>query len=200
LKVAFAIGTTHSGAGFQAVGEHVRLIATSEESCTGPYVTISHRWGGAHIYTLTRTTWSDLHKGVPIVTLPKAFQDAITICKRLDIHLLWIDSLCIFQDPDDLSDWFQEAALMYQVYSRSFLNISTLAASDSNHSIFVDRGRDVLVQPRIGATIQIESHERWVEYQVEQNGLFRDEVLRAPLNLRGWVLQVSHPSAVHGRH
>ena len=152
------------------------------------------------MYTLTRATWSDLRTGVPIATLPQAFQDAITICKRLDVHFIWIDSLCIFQDPDDLSDWSQEASRMYQVYSRSFLNISALAASDSNQSIFVTRDRDVVVQPRIGIGTQTEPHGKRVDYEVEQMGLFSDEVFCAPLNLRGWVLQVSQRSVVHSRY
>jgi Heterokaryon incompatibility protein (HET) len=36
-------------------------------------------------------------------SLPKSFQDAVTVTRKLYIHSLWIDSLCIIQDSHE--DW-----------------------------------------------------------------------------------------------
>lgn len=42
--------------------------------------------------------------------------------------------MCITQD--DFDDWMKEAALMHKVYSHSFLNISAIAAINSEESFF----------------------------------------------------------------
>lgn len=37
--------------------------------------------------------------GIEINTLPKTFQDAVEATRRLGVRYLWIDSLCIIQNP-----------------------------------------------------------------------------------------------------
>lgn len=59
--------------------------------------------------------------------MPKTFQDAIAISRKLRIEYLWIDALCIIQDDED--DWRREIALMEYVYGGSYLNIAASSAT-----------------------------------------------------------------------
>lgn len=103
-------------------GEDLRLCLTREEVPTGPYMTLSHRWGAASFLKLTLSKLPDLVKGFSIAELPQTFQDAIVVAQRLGCQYLWIDSLCIIQDSTE--DWLHEAGLMGEVYANSHCNIA----------------------------------------------------------------------------
>lgn len=83
-----AIGTGPSDA--------VRLVETSGE--LGRYACLSWCWGRS----LPLRTVSDnliSHKiEIPWAQLPTAFQDTISITRRLRIPYIWIDALCIVQN------------------------------------------------------------------------------------------------------
>jgi hypothetical protein len=51
---------------------------------------------------------------LPWDTLPRLFQDAILITRRIGYRYLWIDSLCIVQDSPN--DWRQEMTRMGSIY------------------------------------------------------------------------------------
>jgi hypothetical protein len=57
------------------------------------YVCLSYCWGSSKPFTLNADTQSALYKGINMTTLPKTFQDAISVTRRLRIQYLWIDSL-----------------------------------------------------------------------------------------------------------
>jgi len=57
------------------------------------YVCLSHCWGDKKPFTLNAETQSALYGGIHMTTLPKTFQDAIRVTRRLHIQYLWIDSL-----------------------------------------------------------------------------------------------------------
>lgn len=178
----------------------VRLVETANESLIGRYMTLSHRWGSSKPLSLRQATLKDMLKGVLLQTLPQTFQDAIIICQRLKIRYIWIDSLCIMQDKDDLSDWIREAALMHKVYSHSFLNISSLAAHDSSYSLFADRDRSLLDDIVLKTTLDgIRLGETEKSYRVIDILSWEQEMNLSPLNLRAWVLQerLLSPRAVH---
>jgi hypothetical protein len=61
-----------------------------------------------------------------ISSLPKTFQDAICVTRRLGIKYLRIDALCIIQDSEE--DWRREASLMERVYAEAYLNIAATAS------------------------------------------------------------------------
>lgn len=111
----------------------------------------------------------------------------------MNISYLWIDSLCIKQD--DPEDWRKEAALMQKVYSSSLLNVSSLAASDSSQSFYVNRHPASLsfeepLQSRMQTLhdrIALGGEEK--EYRLIYGRLWDDEVEDQALNGRGWVLQ-----------
>jgi hypothetical protein len=63
------------------------------------YVCLSHCWGDMTPFTLNAKTQSTLRKGITIETLPKTFQDAIVVTRRLGLQYLWIDSLYVTTYP-----------------------------------------------------------------------------------------------------
>jgi hypothetical protein len=93
----------------------------------GIYVTLSYRWEDFESFKLTLYKIPNYKTSIPLTTLSKTIQDAITPTRKLHIRYLWIDALCIIQDS--LNDWFKEAANMATIYRNSLL---TIAAGDSS--------------------------------------------------------------------
>ncbi|RMZ88043.1 hypothetical protein DV736_g4729, partial [Chaetothyriales sp. CBS 134916] len=106
---------------------HVRLISTRTEG--GPmrdkYITLTHRWNEETNRCKTTTTNHDeRNQRIDLAGLPKLFRDAFDIATRLRVYYVWIDSLCIIQEGDDLADWKKEAPKMAQYYQFSQLTIA----------------------------------------------------------------------------
>jgi hypothetical protein len=76
-------------------------------------------------------------------SLPKTFQNAITVTRMLGIRYLWIDSLCIIQD--DVKDWEEQSAITGGIYSQSYLIIAASASKDSSGGCFLPRLKDTHV-------------------------------------------------------
>jgi len=68
-----------------------------------PYTALSYCWGDFRHITTTKDTLKQRLLGIPISVLPKTFNDAIALTRRLGVRYIWIDSLCIIQD--DNLDW-----------------------------------------------------------------------------------------------
>jgi hypothetical protein len=98
------------------------------------YVTLSHCWGGAGVFNLTKGTHDSMLQEISMVLLPRSFQDAIFATIKLGYRYLWIDALCIIQDC--ALDWEKEAATMGDIYRGSICTISADTASDSLQGIF----------------------------------------------------------------
>ncbi|KAI1372427.1 heterokaryon incompatibility protein-domain-containing protein [Hypoxylon crocopeplum] len=106
----------------------IRLHINSGKD-TGRYAALSHCWGGEVALQTTNYTIDSFRNGIPLNTLPKNFQDAIMVCRALEIDYLWIDSLCIIQDSKD--DWAEQALKMDAVYFNCFVTIAADAAKNS---------------------------------------------------------------------
>ncbi|EFQ34107.1 heterokaryon incompatibility protein [Colletotrichum graminicola M1.001] len=171
-----------------------RIVVTSELDLDSDerYTTLSHCWGSAQFLQLKKSTYDELCKGVKLDKLPKTFQEAIQVTRRLGVRFLWIDSLCILQDRDDLSDWLVEAAQMHKVYSHSFCNISAAGAHDSSKGLFFDR------DPRISHTADVRicieglglpPGSGYMDCSILNLLFWSNNIGQSPLNTRGWVLQ-----------
>lgn len=112
--------------------EYVSLWESN--SSVGKYTALSHTWGKSPRMKATRANYTHLRDGTPLSQLPKTFQDAVRITRRLGIRYLWIDCLCIIQD--DVQDWEREAASMASIYRNSYLTIAASASSDSASGCF----------------------------------------------------------------
>jgi hypothetical protein len=117
----------------------IHLIDTSRTRPNGRYLTLSHRWGGTVTAKLLKTTSVTLKEGFSVANLPLVFQHAIMVTRQLGERYIWIDSLCIFQDEDDRSDWEKEASLMEKVYYHGWINISATGAADDSEGLFRQR-------------------------------------------------------------
>ncbi|OCL03837.1 HET-domain-containing protein, partial [Glonium stellatum] len=100
----------------------------------GKYLTLSHCWGGSQPIKTVRDTLEENKRCILWSSIPKTFQDAITITRRLELQYLWIDSLCIIQD--DTTDWELESANMAAIYENSLLTISASLAANANQGCF----------------------------------------------------------------
>ncbi|EDU47621.1 tol protein [Pyrenophora tritici-repentis Pt-1C-BFP] len=122
--------------------------------------------------------------GIAISELSQTFQDAIFTTRSLDIGLLWIDSLCIFQDSE--LDWQQESALMSQVYSNSTLNIAASIAADSDAGCFPERTTSFLDPCFV--------HTDWDDhangsYRLCQKTSWNETIAERSGHLQYWIIQ-----------
>ncbi|OCL10795.1 HET-domain-containing protein, partial [Glonium stellatum] len=101
------------------------------------YVALSHCWGTAQIITTKLLTLSDRYRGIPMATLPRTFQDAVIVTRKLGLRYLWIDSLCIIQDSDE--DWENESVQMCNIYHNALFTVSAAHASNSSTGCFFQR-------------------------------------------------------------
>ena len=149
-------------------------------------MTLSHCWGKSEFLKLTKATSQRLRDGFSRAdTLSKTFQDAITICQKLEVKYLWIDSLCIFQDSPE--DWQCEAAQMGRVYGNSLCNIAATGASNDEEGCFRERNASLL-QPSciIKSEWDNRNNRTW---KIIHSGFWETRMNQAPLNQRGWVMQ-----------
>jgi hypothetical protein len=153
------------------------------------YVTLSHRWGSDEQFTLTFKTRESMMNDIPWTSIPKTYQDAITLTRQLEISYLWIDSVCIIQSSEE--DWSKESLRMRQIYGQAYLNIAASDAEDSNAGIFCAGSDWPTRYPRHaipgfpGLHIQpqlLNPHRDFMSDYSSQS--LPNELLR-----RGWVLQ-----------
>lgn len=159
---------------------------------------------------LNSETMDGFKQTIPFGHLPKSFQDAVTVCRTLDIQYLWIDSLCIQQDSPE--DWAIQGSKMAQIYSDCLVTIAADAAADSKAG-FLQRVPDsvessVTCHKYDGA--QGHSHEDSHQYEVHMRknmdlsylGSFAHHYVAGPntsksqelgshLSKRGWCFQES---------
>ncbi|KAK3503959.1 heterokaryon incompatibility protein-domain-containing protein [Neurospora crassa] len=180
----------------------VRLIETKDTKLAGQYATVTHRWG--HVdenFVLNKERYPQLKKGIPLDSMPQLFRDTISIARLLGTQYLWIDSLCIFQDKDDKTDWAHEASLMEKVYSYSYCNISAADAENCSRSLFNARDPQS-INPKT-LTLDIVSDEIGgvipVQFYVLNCDSWLEQVSAALVNTRAWVLQerILAPRVLH---
>ncbi|KAL9064106.1 MAG: hypothetical protein Q9157_007954 [Trypethelium eluteriae] len=95
-----------------------------------PYVALSYCWGKKTFRRMTRASLDQDKRGIALRTLPRSFQDAISLLRDLDIDYLWVDALCIIQG--DKNDWELEGAKMNRVYTHALFVISVTFGHDAN--------------------------------------------------------------------
>lgn len=118
--------------------EHIRLEETAETR--GRYVFLSYcrRSNQSHLRT-DKKTLKDHQVSISWTLIPKTFQDAIHLTRRLGIQYLWIDALCIVQD--DESERIQQHQRIDQICGNAFLTVAAISAEPSSGFYGV---RDVL--------------------------------------------------------
>ncbi len=112
--------------------DQIKLLESSDQK--EQYISLSHCWGGEKPLITTRATLDDHKAGIAFSSLPKTFQDAVKITRKLGIRYLWIDSLCIVQD--DPADWQAEASRMATTYRNSWLTVSATSSTSPSSGVF----------------------------------------------------------------
>jgi hypothetical protein len=161
--------------------DNLRLIS-SKEIEGEKYIALSHCWGMLKPgmvpgYCTTISNISDRKKGFKIANLPQTFQDAIVVTRELNVHYLWIDSLCIKQGPD--GDWKDEAQRMEDVYSSAYCTLAATSADDSNAGFLKRDASGIHAQDASEQHIYVSTDTCDFDTEVEQ----------ATLNKRAWVMQ-----------
>jgi len=156
-------------------GSDAKLVETSNiaDHASIRYVALTHCWGDPNrIPKTTQNTIDDHYIKLP--ELSKTFRDAVKVVKQLNIHYIWIDSLCIIQDVK--ADFHKECALMHHVYAGAYLTISALGAESGDIGLFIPRS-----------------------LHKAKPVLFWDTALCGPLMSRGWALQEQQlsPRLIH---
>jgi len=98
------------------------------------YTCLSHCWGQTRSIKTERSNIASHYQGIVWTTLPRTFQDAIVFTRKLGLHYLWIDSLCIMQD--EKFDWLKESANMSSIYKNSYLTISATKSANDDRGCF----------------------------------------------------------------
>ncbi|PNP76456.1 hypothetical protein FNYG_10194 [Fusarium nygamai] len=183
-----------------------RLVAVGDEDTKphlfipssddrGRYIALSHCWGDVMPLKTTRATFAEFYQKVDFARFPKTFQEAMIVCRKLNIEYLWIDSLCIIQD--DEHDWAVESPKMCDVYQNAYLTIAAAAAHNSNEGLFHQRPFSLrksfpTVSKNDGKVEEVEIFARpwdsrchW-QYSIGDGPESRDT---NPLETRAWTLQ-----------
>jgi hypothetical protein len=184
-----------------AVREATIRLIDSIEAEGQDYVTLSHCWGAqSYVPRLRHETEAKFREGISFGYLPKTFQDAVTVCRKLGYGYIWIDSLCIIQDSKE--DWEVKAKIMPRVYANSILTIAALKSPGSHGGCFTSERNPLCLRdarfndPDILVTSSI-SKEMW-ETEVNLSGYGA-----SPLHTRSWVVQerLSSPrTLLYGSH
>ncbi|KAI1346281.1 hypothetical protein F5Y01DRAFT_319880 [Xylaria sp. FL0043] len=125
--------------------------------------------------------------GIPISALPQTIQDAVTVCRGINIQNLWVDSLCIVQDDGD--DWSQEAGRMFDVYLNSELTIYAKQSSNCNLGFLGPQTYGSSGWQRSLGTIVAPKFIDSTDELLLRTGELDYDTRRYPLDTRGWSLQ-----------
>lgn len=183
--------------------DKVRLLSTTQERPSAPYMTLSYCWGALQPIKLLQETESSLLEGMNVGELPQTFQDAVAVTRCCAISYLWIDSLCIRQD--DTEDWATESLQMHKVYTNSYLNISADWGDNSSAGLFQVRDPSkhslapLRLHPSILELFGQSGIEKDVSFQLFSHFMWRDNVEESHISTRGWVLQERYlsPRVLH---
>lgn len=102
-----------------------------------PYAALSYVWGTAPVLRTLKSNLAALRlPGAfdrPEFPLPATIRDAVTLCARLGVRYLWVDSLCIVQD-DPVSQ-VEQLRAMGSVYGRAEFTVAALGSGDAGAGI-----------------------------------------------------------------
>ncbi|PVH96825.1 HET-domain-containing protein [Periconia macrospinosa] len=146
------------------------------------YATLSHCWGASQHAKLERENYLFRMEPTSSFWLPKTFRDAFYIAFKLGFRFIWIDSLCIVQDDND--DWLTQASMMGSIYENASCNIAATWARDGDNGCFSTR------EMNESTTISLDFPPgETKDYQFDDCRRYHNELTKAPLNTRGWVIQ-----------
>ena len=160
--------------------DHSTVKLCSRKGERYKFAALCYCWSEQPTITTTKSTLEDRLAGIKVASCPKAFQDAITITRRLGLRYLWIDALCIIQD--DESDWNTETSRMHIIFGSAFCTIASTWSDSSEKGIFSTRSSSDSAVPKY---VNLSRTKGRTRHKINHN--FR--IARSPLLTRGWALQ-----------
>ncbi|KAF2681945.1 HET-domain-containing protein [Lentithecium fluviatile CBS 122367] len=167
--------------------DRVRLHEPGPFPERGNYACLSHCWGlqgSKHLICTTKENRYNFSNEVPWSSLSNTFRDAIRFVRRLGLHYLWIDSLCILQD--DSMDWQEQSAEMADIYRNAYITLAATDSSDSDggFSTYISPSEhDAMKSPAVLVTPDGEQVSIHARVRCRHNNT------QFPLLKRAWVLQ-----------
>ena len=170
------------------------------------YTTLSHCWGDVAGMQPPQTTKANkrMHeRGICFEILPKTFQHAVLITRRVGRSFLWIDSLAIVQDDNE--DWELEAANMAAIFENSYLTIAATTSKNCEGGCSLDPFLNIVEgtttlqnalpfpktshEVRPLCTVSAKQSSISGRYRAKLKLLTRPKYDLPPLHKRGWVMQ-----------
>jgi hypothetical protein len=151
------------------------------------YATLSYTWGDREFVMNTSESYESLKQGFNKDTVPVAFQEAASIALDLEIHYIWIDTLCIIQDS--IVDWEEQAAKMGDIFEAAAITIAASASPNPDYSLFGIRDpmcQEIELMTEAHGDIVFKARRKIVRGIHAKNGRSLDT---DPLDLRAWGLQ-----------
>ncbi|KAJ4127763.1 hypothetical protein NW768_008036 [Fusarium equiseti] len=120
---------------FRLIDINKKCVVQAGDSKRPPFATLSYVWGRKPFLRLVKANIEELEKEgcLERLELPPTIEDAITVCEKLRIGYLWIDSLCIVQD--DESVMLEVVDKMDSVYREGILTIVAASGADAYSGI-----------------------------------------------------------------
>ncbi|KAF4943085.1 hypothetical protein FSARC_15058, partial [Fusarium sarcochroum] len=120
---------------FRLIDIKKKCVVRVDESKKPPFATLSYVWGRKPFLRLVKANIEELEEEgcLQRLELPLTIEDAITVCEKLQIGYLWIDSLCIIQD--DESVMLEVVDKMESVYREGILTIIAASGADAYSGI-----------------------------------------------------------------
>lgn len=175
------------------IGGDLGLIQVIEyEERLGPYLALSHCWGGNISLQLTSFSPS-LFESIDFQSMPNTFRDAIQLTRRLSYQYIWTDSLCIKQDS--ATDWEIEANKMGAIYRNAHLTIAASSSKGSAVSFLAPRPRigppqqDLSFTDRDGKLYHLQARR---PLSIHEHCVVED----GPLHKRAWCFQEYYLSGI----
>ena len=107
----------------------------------------------------------------------------------MELHYIWIDALCIFQD--DESDWLEQSSQMHNIYGNSTLTLAPVASKSASQG-FLNRRTELYASvPWRMAGDGARQRQGFIDLHLrltETSDLHREQ-LDGPWSKRAWTLQ-----------
>jgi hypothetical protein len=161
----------------------LRLVETDGiNNFNDKYVALSFPWGNISMYPPFCTfpyDYEAFKQRIPENELPQTFKDAVICTRRLGMRYIFIDSICILQGPD--GDFSEEVKRYEDIFGGAALVIAATRTQHQNSGLFGSRPQRQYV------TFRRKDEKPF--YVCEAIDDFSKDVIKSPLNARGWILQ-----------
>jgi hypothetical protein len=157
----------------------IRMNSVIQAHPSHRYAALSYVWGGPQ-YTITETQMRILPFELPKApVLSQTIADAMSLCQSIGIDYLWVDALCITQDPPINDDKAFQLQQMDRIYRSAVLTICAASSESAKHGISELRAR-----PHFQNIVSFKG-KRYVVLE----GTVERDVDSNPWNWRGWTYQ-----------